>query len=184
VIQNRKLYVGLTSLATEPASHTYPCLPGFQKWKHVWKKLCNWIPLHRKKKKCTHWHQYLMNIYEDLTVYVKHRDTVDGAFQQWWWQHGEQAMFCPATHCCHIMNWRVSWSAHPHELSNGGDDAFCGWEFSLSNSVIVFLVSVVFSMEIRRRHYFQSTCTFLKCSIQLFLPLICLLYTGEAKWVT
>lgn len=45
-----------------------------------------------------------MNIYEDLTVYVKHRDTVDGAFQQWWWQHGEQAMFCPATHCCHIMN--------------------------------------------------------------------------------
>jgi len=35
--------------------------------------------------------------------------------------------------------------------------AFCSWEFALSNSVIVLFVSVVVSMEIKRRHYFRSS---------------------------
>ena len=33
---------------------------------------------------------------------------------------------------------------------------FCSWEFSLPSSVIVLFLSVVDSMEINRRHYFQS----------------------------
>ena len=33
---------------------------------------------------------------------------------------------------------------------------FCSCKFALSNSVIVLFVSVVVSMEINRRHYFQS----------------------------
>ena len=33
---------------------------------------------------------------------------------------------------------------------------FCSWEFALSICVIVLFVSVVVSMEINRRHYFQS----------------------------
>ena len=35
---------------------------------------------------------------------------------------------------------------------------FCSYEFALSNSVIVFFVSIVVSMEINRRHYFRSGC--------------------------
>ena len=34
--------------------------------------------------------------------------------------------------------------------------AFCSWEFALSNNVIVLFVSVVVSMEINRRNYFQK----------------------------
>ena len=33
---------------------------------------------------------------------------------------------------------------------------YCTWEFALSNSITVLFVSVVGSMEINRRHYFQS----------------------------
>ena len=33
---------------------------------------------------------------------------------------------------------------------------FCSWEFALWNGVLVLLVSVVVSMEINRRHHFQS----------------------------
>lgn len=33
---------------------------------------------------------------------------------------------------------------------------FCSWEFALSSSVVVHVVSAVVSMEINRRHYFQS----------------------------
>ena len=33
---------------------------------------------------------------------------------------------------------------------------FCSWEFALPNSVTVLIESVVVSMEINRRHYFQS----------------------------
>jgi len=35
-------------------------------------------------------------------------------------------------------------------------NTFCSREFALSNSVIVLLISVVVSMEINSRHYFQS----------------------------
>jgi len=44
-------------------------------------------------------------------------------------------------------------------IANGGDDVekeCFVWEFALSNSVIVLFVSVVVSMEINGRHYFQS----------------------------
>jgi hypothetical protein len=33
---------------------------------------------------------------------------------------------------------------------------FCSWQFALPNGVIVHPVSGVFSVEINRRHYFQS----------------------------
>ena len=33
---------------------------------------------------------------------------------------------------------------------------FCSFKFALSNGVIVFFISVVVSMEINSRHYFQS----------------------------
>ena len=54
----------------------------------------------------------------------------------------------------------MSQSAHPHWSANGGDYAekitFYSWEFTLSNSIMVLLVSVVVSMEINKKHYFQS----------------------------
>jgi len=44
--------------------------------------------------------------------------------------------------------------------ANGGEyverNTFCCQEFALSDSVIVFFVSVEVSMEINRRHYFWS----------------------------
>ena len=91
------------------------------------------------------------------------------AFQQWWqWQlvisagtdfyeHGMQAL-------------QLWWKC----LANGGDCwtiVFCGWEFYLSNSVIVLFVPVVVSMEINNRHYFQSDQE--KCDISI---------QGRASW--
>jgi len=45
----------------------------------------------------------------------------------------------------HSSGWWLHWEM-----------AFCSWEFALSTSVIVLFVSVVVSMEINRRNYFQS----------------------------
>lgn len=35
-------------------------------------------------------------------------------------------------------------------------NTFCSREFALSNSVTVILVSIVVSIEVNRRHYFQG----------------------------
>ena len=72
-------------------------------------------------------------------------------WQQWQWvtstsadvyKHEMQAL----VHCW----WRC--------IANGGDcveKVLCSWEFTLSSTVIVLLVSIVVYMEINRRHYFQ-----------------------------
>ena len=44
----------------------------------------------------------------------------------------------------HSLWWWLCWEIE-----------FCSWEFVLSNSVLLFFVSVIVSMEINRRRYFQ-----------------------------
>ena len=66
----------------------------------------------------------------------------------------------------HFHWWSVLWGWHAGSCSvlvkciaTVGDCwkiVFCSWEFALSNSVIVLFISVVLSMEINRRCYFQS----------------------------
>jgi len=84
-----------------------------------------------------HWH--LLNVYGDQTVGVAiAKDRVHG-------QHFpiSDAIKTAVKQC--ICNDSDFWKI-----------VFYSWEFSLSNSDIVLLASVVVSMEINRRHYFQS----------------------------
>ena len=60
-----------------------------------------------------------------------------------------------------LQMWHADFSSSLAKMlniaNNGGlcwKIAFCRWEFALSNSAIVFFVSVVIPMEINRRHYF------------------------------
>ena len=50
----------------------------------------------------------------------EHSEVVDGVFQQWL-QRERQATFWMTMHDCHTTKLRVSWSAHPCKLVNGGD---------------------------------------------------------------
>ena len=73
-------------------------------------------------------------------------------------QRERQDTFWNVIHSFHNTKW-ASQSVYPHKLVNGGDcwkPVFSSWEFSLSSSVIVVFASDVASMEINRRHYFQS----------------------------
>ena len=93
-----------------------------------------------------------------------HRESVSGVFQQWWQQCKRQATFWMAIHNCHNTKWKVSQSAYPQELANCGDCwkiELGSWEFTQSNSVIVFFTSVVVSMEMKRRPYFGATYAYL-----------------------
>jgi hypothetical protein len=77
--------------------------------------------------------------------------TPSAAVEQWatsdgadFYERGMQAL---------VHRWRKC-------ISSGGDCVkkivFCSQEFALLNSVTMLSVSVVVSMEINRRHYFQS----------------------------
>ena len=89
--------------------------------------------------------------------------------KQWMWAQGGggwcvsavaaaiwKMSYVPDSHV-QLSHHKKSWSAHPSRSANGGHCAEkqCSWEFSPSNAVAVLLISVVVSMEINRRHYFQ-----------------------------
>jgi len=71
-----------------------------------------------------------------------------------------QAMFQMAVHIFISAAWRLLFingeKAELMLVNMLKIKVVCGWEFALSNSVIVLFVSVGISMEIKRRHYFQS----------------------------
>ena len=50
-------------------------------------------------------------------------DVVVDILEQQWQQHERQAMFWAAIQRRDTVNWRASWSAHLHELSNDGEYA-------------------------------------------------------------
>ena len=75
-------------------------------------------------------------------------DAIIDAVKQLCWHRSLQALYagsCSSVAKMHSSRWWLCWKL----------DA-CRWKFDQSNSVIVLLVSLVVSMEINRRHYFQS----------------------------
>jgi len=107
-------------------------------------KVCRWIPSCRKHG--IHWHllmlaECLQYISAVATATWKTSHVLNGHAD--FYECGTQA----PVHCW----WKY--------IANGGDCwkiVFCSWRFVLSNSDTAWFVSVVVSMEIRRRHYFQS----------------------------
>ena len=117
-------------------------------------------------------------------------ETVGGAFQQWRQHCERKANHVPDGHT-QLTHYKMkgvsnSWSIWiRYRWWLCWKIVFCSWEFDLSNSVIVLFGSVIVSMEINRRHYFQSdlcVCLaswtyFLKneCVFSICLPVITLL---------
>ena len=122
----------------------------------VWmKQRCITEFLKKKKTAASDIHRYLLNDYGDQTG--------DVSTAQWWVVHFSsgnsrshplvQIVICmacrPLFNCCQKGTVWLRWKI-----------VFCRWEFALSNTVIVLSVSVVVSMEINRRHYFQRPTHF------------------------
>ena len=100
-------------------------------------------------------HQRLLNISGDQTV-----DVSPVRFRPWWqWQWvtstdadflwGQHSGSCSSLIKMHSLWWWLCWKS-----------VLRSWEFALSNTVIMFFVSVLVSMEINRRYYFEVTCMF------------------------
>ena len=94
---------------------------------------------------------------------------VGRAFQKWWqWVHSAGADCYECSMQALAYRW---WKC----TANDGDCwkvVFCSWEFSLSNSIIVIFISVVVSMEINRRQYFQSNLSISFIKPKLLLRII------------
>ena len=117
-------------------------------------KVWHWIPPCGKKL-------HLLTSINACWMFMKtkqrceHSEAGGGAFQQWWqwqWVISSAADLEECSMQALVHHW---WKC----IANGGDCwkiVFCSWEFALSNSVVVLFVSVVFSMEINKRHYFWS----------------------------
>ena len=116
------------------------------------------VPLHVEING-THWYSLtLAGCWWRSNSACEHSVVVGSAFQQWSQWCERQAMFQTAMKIfeCRIQNlvhcWQKCIVNGVTLLKNSS------WE---SNSVIVFFVAVVVSMEINRKHYFQSNlCTF------------------------
>jgi len=110
-------------------------------------------------------HWCFMNVFGDQTVEV--------SAVRWWvvcFYGGDSV----SLHCCRFL-----WVQHAGSCSSLAKmhssrwwlcwkTAFCSWEFALLKSVIVLFMSVVFSMEISGRQYFQCS---LFCADQEVFPL-------------
>ena len=118
-------------------------------------KLWNRIPLCRKKLQPYVYTCWMFMETKHFWSGCEHSEAVGGAFQQrwqWQWITSSAADLEECSMQALVHHW---WKC----IANGGDCwkiVFCSWEFALSNSVVVLFVSVVFSMEINKRHYFWS----------------------------
>ena len=116
-------------------------------------KVWNWIP--PRGKSGTNWYSSVLAEHwwrpnsgwkeSDAVggMFCFSSNTVTGALKQWV-TSTVQAQY--AGSCSSLMKSRASGC-------NNVEKDFCSWEFALSNSVIVFFVSVVVTKEINRRHY-------------------------------
>ena len=126
-------------------------------WKCMWSKGVSLNPSMQKK-----WHP--MTLIDACWMFMETKQwmwaqwDVCGVFQQWWWwqwvtstgadfyKHSMQAL----VHC-----WWECIANGGYYVKNSCFLFFFSWEFALSNTIIVLFVSIVVSMEIKRRHYFQ-----------------------------
>jgi len=83
-------------------------------------KVWNWITLCGKN--CTHWHSSTLAKWLWIPNYAyEHSEVVGGAFWHWLAFHFTVKDFMIHStiwitmHCCHIMKWRASQSAHLYE---------------------------------------------------------------------
>jgi len=124
----------------------------------MWMKQRSGIEFLHTEKKWHHWCSLMLaEHFWRPTSGCEHSEVVGGAFQQWW----QWVIFTDVDCYEHSMQALVYWWWQ--HTAHGGDcwrTVFCCWEFALSISVIVLFVSVVVSMEINGRHYFQNDlCT-------------------------
>ena len=117
-------------------------------------KVCCWIP--PCGKSCnTDIHWCLLNIYGDQTVElstVRHVSAVVTATRK-----ASRIL----DRCTGVTPWNeecLYQLTHANQITvvTTLQNNYCTWEFALSNNITVLFVSVVGSMEINRRHYFQS----------------------------
>ena len=130
-------------------------------------KVCHWIA----KIAPIDIHRWLLNVSGDQMVdfsivkdvlhgqHFHSNDAIIAVVKQWATSTGADLYQCSMQALVHC--W---WKCTP----NGGDyveKCFCSWEFALSNiGVIVLFASVVVSMEINSRHYFQSNVCVCACT--------------------
>jgi len=109
---------------------------------------------------------------------VSNAQTVNMSTMRWWVVHissGDSDSGSPL-----MVQMFIAW--HPGSCSSPVKNTYwccwqiwkmvyCSWVFSLSNSVIVLFSSLVVSMEINRRHDFQSNlsiCTYIRSDCTVF----------------
>ena len=131
-------------------------------WHGVWMKERSVTEfLHKEKIAPTDIYWCLLN--------VDGNQTVDVSTASWWVVFfSQQQVTSTGANCCMCCTQnRVQALTHHWQKcrTNGGDyveKLFCSWEFVPSNSVVLF-VSLVVSMEINRRHNFQSDLDLCVC---------------------
>ena len=111
------------------------------------------------KNNCTHWHSLKSaeSLWRPKSGY-EHSEVVGGTFYCWWqwqWQWDTPLQVQIFSHATCRLLFITDKNGQLKQWLCWEID-FWSWEIILSNSVIVFFVSLVFSMEINRRHYFQS----------------------------
>jgi len=136
-------------------------------------KVCHWIPSCGKK-----WHP--LTFTGSCWTFIK--QTVDVSAVRWrvvcFSSSGSDVkdkprsrLPCRFLQACHESSCSLLEKMHSLWWWLWWKTAFCSWEFALPKAVIVLFVFAVVSMEINRRHYFQShLCTFPSCSL-LWNPL-------------
>ena len=115
-------------------------------------KACHWIPPCGKDGTCWQPPKLAEHLWRP-NVGCGHTEEVGGVFQQW------QLRVTSASadrYECSMQALVHHWQKCTDTGSDHWKTVFCSWEFSLSNSVVVLVLSVVFSVEIPTRHYFQS----------------------------
>jgi len=119
------------------------------------KQGCGTEVLHREKILHIGIHQHLLNVYGDQTVDVStvrqrmvHFSSGDGIVKD---------KLCSRQPCRFLQAWHSCWWWLCWEI------VFFIWECILPSSFIVLFVSVVVSMEIDRRHYFQRELYIIVC---------------------
>ena len=121
-------------------------------WKRIMKQRCVSEFPHVEKMAHIDSHQHLLN--------VSGNQTVDVSTVRWCISAAEIATV-GHLHCCRLLpawhagcSWWVKMWCWWWWLCL--KIAFCSWESTLSKGVIVFLVSVVVSMQINWRHYYRN----------------------------